>query len=727
MEVKQSTCNYCSIACNLDFHVEDNTIKRVTPTVDYPVNRGFCCVKGLNLDKQNTRFLNPVRPLMRNAKGEFEQITWEEAFQAFATKIKAIQAKYGQKSVAFISTGQLLTEEMALLGHIARDFLGIDGDGNTRLCMATSVVAHKQSFGFDAPPYTLKDLELTDTMIFIGANPVVAHPILWGRARKNKHAKVIVIDPRRSETAFNAHLYLPIRPKTDITLLYTLAHVLIEKDWLDHDYIEKHTEHFDTFKEGVKDYTLDKVEAVTGISAGQVEELAKLIHKGKAVSFWWTMGVNQGYQAVRTAQAIINLALMTGNIGRPGTGPNSITGQCNALGSRLFSNTTGLYGGGEYTDPVRRQVVAKALHMDESQLPTAPSMPYSKIIEGINKGEIKGLWIACTNPISSWINNEEFVSAAKKLEFFVVQDIYADTETVQYCHLLLPSTSGLKKEGCIINTERRISAVQPVIKKEGEEKTDYDILLGIGQALGMGKLLDDWRSPREAFETIKRCTKGAPSDITGVTLESIRQSRGVQWPLSEGTQLKEDERRLFEDGHFFTPSGKAQFVFEQVAMPPDAVIQTKDYPYIFNTGRGLVGQWHTLTRTREIPHVTAIAAAEPYLEINPSLARKLDILDTQWITLHSKTGVSRKFRARISDNVPEDQLFAPLHFAETNAVLPSIFDPYSKQPSYKLVAVNIEKTDKAQSPGYLEQKTLAKLSQLHHGKPLEGKKGGVMR
>ena len=727
MEVKQSTCNYCLIACNLDFHIEDNTIKRVTPTIDYPVNRGFCCVKGLNLDKQNTRFPNPVLPLLKNEKGEMEQISWEEAFKAFATKIKGIQEKYGQKSVAFISTGQLLTEEMALLGHIARDFLGIDGDGNTRLCMATSVVAHKQSFGFDAPPFTMNDLELTDTMIFIGANPVVAHPILWGRARKNTQAKIVVIDPRRSETAYNAHLYLPVRPKTDLTLLYTLANVLIEKDWIDHDYIKKYTEHFDSFKEGVSQYTLDKVETITGISASQVEALAKMIHEGKAVSFWWTMGVNQGYQAVRTAQAIINLALMTGNIGKPGTGPNSITGQCNALGSRLFSNTTGLYGGGEYTDPVRRKVVADALHMEEAQLPTKPSIPYSKIIEGINKGEIKGLWIACTNPVSSWINNEDFVSAAKKLEFFVVQDIYADTETVDYCHLLLPSTSALKKEGCIINMERRISAVTPVLKKEEEEKTDFEILLGIGEALGMGKLLDDWRTPREVFETIKRCTKGAPSDITGVTFEAIRHSRGVQWPLKEGEVLKADERRLFEDGHFFTPSGKAQFVFEEVVRPPEEVIPSEDYPYLLNTGRGLVGQWHTLTRTREIPHVTAIAADEPYIEINPALARKLDIGDTDWVLLHSKTGVTRKFRARISDNVQEDHLFAPMHFKEANAVLPSIFDPYSKQPSYKLVAVNIEKADKQGPAAYLDQKTLARISQLHHGKPLEGKKGGVMR
>lgn len=689
MEVKQSTCNYCSIACNLDFYVEDNTINRVRPTKDYPVNQGFCCVKGLNLDKQNTIFQNPVLPLMKNEKGEFEQISWDKAFELFATKIKEIQEKYGQKSVAFISTGQLLTEEMALLGHIARDYLGIDGDGNTRLCMATSVVAHKQSFGFDAPPYTLEDLELTDTMIFIGANPVVAHPILWGRAAKNRKATIVVIDPRKSETVGHANLWLPVKPKTDLTLLYTLANVLIEKGWIDREYIDKHTEHFDEFKEFVKKYTLDKVEDETGISAGKVKELAEMIHNSKRVSFWWTMGVNQSYQAVRTAQAIINLALMTGNIGKPGTGANSITGQCNALGSRLFSNTTGLYGGGEYTNEARRKVVADALGMDPADLPTAPSISYDQIVEGINRGEIKGLWIACTNPTSSWINNERFIEAAKKLEFFVVQDIYADTETTKLCHLLLPSTSGLKKQGSIINTERRISAVTPVLKKEGEEKTDYDILLGIGKALGMGKLLEGWETPKDAFEMIKNCTKGAPSDITGVTYEGITHSKGIQWPFKAGETLKSDQRRLFEDGHYFTPSGKAQFIFEEVAKAP---YQTSpEFPYLLNTGRATAGQWHTLTRTREIPAVYSITPHEAYVEIHPVLAGRLDVKDKDLVEVHSETGVKRIFRARLTDKVMEDHLFAPMHYPEANALLPYSFDPYSKEPSYKLVAVNIKK------------------------------------
>ena len=219
MKVIQSTCNYCSIACNLDFHVEDNHIVKVVPTAGYPVNNGFCCIKGLNLDKQNTKYNNPVLPLIRDEEGNMNQISWNEACKYFAKRIKEIQEQYGKESVAFISTGQLATEEMALIGHIGRNYLGGNGDGNTRLCMATSVVAYKQSFGFDAPPYTLHDLEVSDVIIFIGANPVVAHPILWGRVKNNPGAKIITIDPRRSETACNSDIWIDITPKT--CLLYT--------------------------------------------------------------------------------------------------------------------------------------------------------------------------------------------------------------------------------------------------------------------------------------------------------------------------------------------------------------------------------------------------------------------------------------------------------------------------------------------------------------------------
>ena len=692
MKVVRSTCNYCSIACNFDFHVEDDGfIQRVKPAKDYPVNRGFCCVKGLNLDKQNTIYENPVLPLLRNEKGELEHISWDKAFNIFAERVKKIQDEYGKESFAFLSTGQLCTEEMALAGHIGRTFLGGNGDGNTRLCMATAVVAYKQSFGFDSPPYTFEDLELSDVMIFIGCNPVVAHPILWSRVIKNrnKDKKIISIDPRRTETVTNSDMWIDLKPKSDLRLLYTLSNVLIEEGWIDEEFIKNSTEDFEGFKNHVKKYDVNDVEEYTGISKGRVLELAKIIHEGKRVSFWWTMGVNQGYQAVRTAQAVINLALMTGNIGRPGTGANSITGQCNAMGSRLFSNTTGLYGGGEYTDKARRKVVAKALGIDEEMLPKKPTIPYNAIIEGINNGTIKALWVLATNPVASWINSLEFKKAAEKLEFLAVQDIYSDTETCKYAHLILPSTNGLKKEGVLINTERRLSKIQPVLEKKKDELSDYDILLGIGNALGMGSLLDKWKTPKDAFEVLKECTRNMPCDITGVSYDMLKDSKGIQWPFKEGDDIEKEERRLFEDKKFYTPNKKAKFIYEDIMSPPFE--QNEEYPYILNTGRGTVGQWHTQTRTREISDVEAIIMKEGYINLNTDLAEELDIKENDMVKVSSPNGVSNKFLVKLSRTVKKDQLYAPMHYIEANSILPSIFDTYSKEPNYKYGPVKIEK------------------------------------
>ncbi|MDK0694416.1 MAG: nitrate reductase [Clostridium perfringens] len=688
----QSTCNYCALACNLDFYTEDGKIKRVVPTPHYPVNKGFSCIKGLNLDKQCTKFNGSKKPLLKMKDGERKAIEWKEAFDLFASKMTAIQEKYGKESVAYISTGQLPTEEMALLGHVGRSYMGINGDGNTRLCMASAVVAYKQSFGFDAPPYTLKDLELSDTIFFIGANPVIAHPIAWGRVRKNKDAKIITIDPRKSETAMNSDMWIDIKTKGDLALFYTLANVLIEKGWIDQDYINNYTEGFEDFKAHVKKYTLEDVEERTGISKMRVLELAKIIHEGKRVSFWWTMGVNQSYEAVRTAQAIINLALITGNMGREGTGANSLTGQCNAMGSRMFSNTTALYGGGEYNNKERRKVVADILGMDENMLPTKPTLDYEQIIKGINKGEIKGLWVVCTNPRHSFTNNEEFKKAMKNLDFFVVQDIYEDTDSSKECDLYLPSVPAIKKEGFLINTERRLSALVPVLEKEEDELSDYEILLGIGEALGMGSLLDKWRTPEDAFKLLRECSKGMPCDITGVSYERLRDSKGIQWPCREGEELESDERRLFEDGKYYTPSGKAKLIFEDVTENPNAT--NEEFPFNLNTGRGTVGQWHTHTRTREIQAVTNIVPQKAYVDINRKDAERLDIKENDEVLIHSSNGHKSKFIARLTDNLKEKTLYAPIHYIETNLLTPSVFDPYSKEPSYKTVQVNIEKVRK---------------------------------
>lgn len=689
MKKIQSTCNYCAIDCNLDFYVEDGRIRKVVPTKGYPVNDGFCCIKGLSLDKQLTVKKPSPLPKIRQADGSMKEVPWEEGFQYVADKLRELQEKYGTESVAGISTGQLTMEEFALFGHVMRNYLKTNVDGNTRLCMATAVVAHKQSYGFDAPGYTLKDLELSDTIILIGANPVVTHPIVWGKIKENHSKKLIVIDPRKSESARNADYWYGLKHKSDLYLYYAIANLLIEKDYLDKKYIEAHTERFREFKAFVKDYTLNRAAEVTGLSEGQILELVELIHTGKRVSFWWTMGVNQGYEAVRTAQAVINLALMTGNIGRPGTGANSITGQCNAMGSRAYSNTAVLYAGGDFTDPARRAKVAKVLGVEESVLAEKPTKTYNQIIEGINAGEIKGLWILCTNPRHSWTNNETFAQAVKKLELYVVQDIYDTIESAEGATVFFPVVSGMKKEGTYINLERRLSAMRQVLPREENEISDYEAILGVGKALGMGNLLRGWETPKDCFALMKDCSRGMPCDITGVKWEELENSHGIQWPFREGEKLQEDQRRLYEDGQFFTPSKKAQFIFEKPLENP--MPTTEEFPFVFNTGRGSVGQWHTQSRTKEVKFVEDVSLKKAYLYMNPEIAKSHGVKENDRICVYSANGQNADFTVKITDNVREDELYAPIHYIECNKLTPSIYDSYSKEPSYKSAAVRFVK------------------------------------
>eukprot|EP00112_Aurelia_sp_Birch-Aquarium-sp1_P002625 Seg12921.2 transcript_id=Seg12921.2/GoldUCD/mRNA.D3Y31 product="Nitrate reductase" protein_id=Seg12921.2/GoldUCD/D3Y31 len=379
-------CGFCSTGCSLNIHLKEKEAVNLTPDTDYPVNIGMACPKGWEALEPLKASDRATVPLFREKRGgNAKAISWKEALSTFTSRFKEIQDKHGKESLAFISTGQIPTEEMAFLGSLAKFGMGIkDGDGNTRQCMATSVVAYKQSFGFDAPPYTYQDFEDSDVIILIGSNLCITHPIMWQRVERNKNnPEIVVVDPRTTETAIASTQHYPILPKSDLVFFYGIAHILIKNGWIDETYISNHTDEFDAFAEHVEKYNPEHVAELTKISAEQLHKLAETIHEGKKVSFWWTMGVNQGHESTRTAQAIINLALMTGNIGRPGTGANSITGQCNAMGSRLFSNTTNLLGGHDFANQEHRDKVASLLDIDESVIPHAPSRAYDQIIESI--------------------------------------------------------------------------------------------------------------------------------------------------------------------------------------------------------------------------------------------------------------------------------------------------------------------------------------------------------
>ncbi|MBQ1311086.1 MAG: molybdopterin oxidoreductase family protein [Blautia sp.] len=693
MRKVQSTCNFCAIDCNLDFYVEDGRIVKTVPTKGYPVNDGFSCIKGLSLGKQQTTVKPNALPKIRQEDGSFKEVSWEEGFRHAADKIRELQEKYGRESVAGISTGQLTLEEFAIFGHVMRNFLQTNVDGNTRLCMASAAVAHKGTLGYDAPGFTLNDFELSDTIIFIGSNPVVAHPIIWQRVRNNRlpDRKIIVIDPRRSETARNADYHYPIRWRSDLTLMYTLSNLIIEKDYVDHAFVDRHTENYEDFREFVKAFTLDRGSEATGLSKEQILELVELIHRGKAVSFWWTMGVNQGYEAVRTAQSIMNLAFLTGNVGKPGTGGNSITGQCNAMGSRLFSNTTCLFAGGDFADEAERKRIADIVGITPDLIAKKPTIPYNKIIEGINAGEIRGLWILCTNPRHSWTNNETFASAARKLELFIVQDIYDTIESAEDCTVYFPVVPGLKKEGTYINLERRLSPMRKVLERGENEISDYECILGVAKALGMGDAISKWETPRQCFDLLRECSRGKGCDFTGVHWDDLTDSHGRQWPYPEGreAEFSDEERRLYADGHFFTPSGRARFVFEEPLENPIPV--TEEFPLVYNTGRGTVGQWHTQSRTREVKFVEDVSLKKAYIYVNTALAAEKGIREMDRVRVCSSNGQSAVFVAKITDNVQYGEVFAPIHYIECNKLTPSSYDKYSREPNYKGGTCRIEK------------------------------------
>jgi assimilatory nitrate reductase catalytic subunit len=666
-----------------------NGASLVTATPDYPVNYGAACPKGWEAVRVLNAADRATEPLLRTASGQFRPVSWAEALREFVTRVRAIQRRYGPASMAFLGTGQLTTEELAFLGSLTKFGMGmLHGDGNTRQCMASAVVAYKEAFGFDAPPYTYADLELSDLLVFVGANPCIAHPILWQRvANRTKQAKIVVIDPRLTETAAQATLHVPIRPKTDIILFYGLARLLIEHGWIDREYIEQHTTNFDAFARFVQPFVEERVCEQTGVSADVLHTLAQWIHEAAAASFWWTMGVNQSHQGVRTAQAIINVALMTGNLGRPGTGANSITGQCNAMGSRLFSNTTNLLGGHDFGNPEHRAKVARVLQIPPSCIPQQPSWHYHRILEEIIRGNIRGLWVVCTNPAHSWINQRLCHEVLSRLELLVVQDMYRTTETAQCAHLLLPAAGWGEKTGTFINSERRIGLVRPVATPPGAALADFVIFQRVAEAWGCADMFRHWKTPEDVFRVLQQLTAGQPCDITGIRgYEHLESVGGIQWPYPEGCQDERNHRRLFEDGTFYHSDGRARFCFEEPSRLPEPT--DEHYPFLLNSGRGSASQWHTQTRTAKSPILRKLAPQRLIVEIHPQDAKRLGIQSYDLVEIASRRA-SIHGVAFITSTVPPGTVFLPMHYPEVNRLTPSVFDPYSHQPAYKACAVRV--------------------------------------
>ena len=464
-------------------------------------------------------------------------------------------------------------------------------------------------------------------------------------------------------------------------MLYALAHCVIRDGRTDEKSISN-TEGYEEFAAFVKDYSPESVSEKTGMSAEEIEALAVTVSEpGKRVSWWWTMGVNQSHEGVRTAQAMINLALITGNIGKPGTGANSITGQCNAMGSRLFSNTTSLGGGHDFANAEHRAKVADRLGIPVANIPSESSLAYDQILAAAEEGKIKGLWIVATNPFHSWIDSGRLAKLREKLEFLVVQDMYHSTESARVADLVLPAAGWGEKQGCFINSERRIGTTKVVRKAPGIALSDFRIFRLIANAWGCGEMFAEWTDPEAAFRILRDLSKDRPCDITGIEgYEQIDELGGIQWPYPAGAPPLDQERRLFEDGKFFTPNGKAKMFFS----PPAALPEPTDeaYPFTLLTGRGTSSQWHTQSRTGKSDILSKLAPSQAYVEIHPEDASELGLKNGGTASVRSRRG-RMVVKVYIAPTVQRGQIFIPMHYPEVNQLTHSAFDPHSRQPNYK--------------------------------------------
>ena len=688
----KTTCGYCSVGCGMLIGVRDGQAVSVKGDPEHPVNEGKLCPKGLSEHYTIATDGRAQHPLIRTWRGN-KRIGWDEALDTFVRRVGDIQQNHGKDAFAVLSTGQLVAEEFYTLGKLVQLGLGTKNyDGNTTLCMASAAAGYKRSFGSDGPPGCYDDLERADTVVLIGANIADNHPILAYRLFKNRdrnpNHKLIVIDPRATKTAMVADLFLPIRPRTDVHLLNGVARVLLDEGWVDRAYIEKHTSGFEALEENLSRYDLAYTAKITGLSEGAVYEFARSIGKGGSTLFAWTMGVNHSTQGTETVNVICNLAMLSGNVGKVGGAPFSITGQCNAMGSREMSFTSALPGYRKFEKQEDREELARLWQVAENRIPTQRGMAYPDIIQGVLDGRIKGLWIVATNPLVSYPDQARLRKALAQLDFLVVQDGYHPTPTSELAHLFLPAAIWGEKEGVYTNSERRVSKVNAAVKPPGEARSDFDIFLGLAEKLGVKReLFPGWIGPRDAFEEWRKVSRGRLCDYSAMSYELLDET-SVQWPYSlDDARDPRDYVRLYEDGGYRSDDGKARFFAVKSERPPEE--PCPEYPYMLNTGR-TVEHWHTRTKTARVP-ILERSAPDAWLEINPKDAEKLGLVNHDWVAVESRRGKVERVRARVTSIVAPGQVFMPFHYAETNAnnLTLDAACPISREPNFKQAAVRI--------------------------------------
>lgn len=697
----KSTCCYCGVGCGVIIKTENDKIVDVQGDPKHPANFGRLCTKGSTLHltaKLDARALYPELRSSRNAPRQ--RATWDESLDFVVDKFADTIAKHGPDSVAFYISGQLLTEDYYVFNKLAKGLIGTNNvDTNSRLCMSSAVTGYKTTLGADAPPACYEDIDHTECLFIAGSNTAFAHPIIFRRIEdakaKNPNMKVVVVDPRRTDTAQFADLHLAILPGTDVALFNGLLHVMLWEGLLDMDYIRQHTEGFEALKETVREYTPKMVSDICGIREKDIIQAAKWFGTGPTLSMY-CMGLNQSVHGTDKNAALINLHLATGHIGKPGAGPFSLTGQPNAMGGREVGGMANLLSAHrDLANPEHRAEIAKFWGVDD--VPATAGKTAVEMFEAVKKGEIKAIWIACTNPAQSMPDLNNVLEALNTAELVVLQDAFNNTDSNQYADVIFPATTWGEKEGTVTNSERRITRVQNASVIPGEARNDWAIVVDFAQRLekklGKNKTLFNYSTPESVFNEHRESTRGRDLDITGLSYQILEQQGPQQWPFKEGAST--GEARLYTDGVFQKPNGKAQFhnaVYKGTSDKTDA-----RHPLHLLTGR-LRDQWHGMSRTGTIAQLYN-HVEDPVISMNQDDMTRRSLKNGDIVKLSNKRG-KLNIRVQQSDEVKPAETFIPMHWGSqfmnglgVNALMPSAFDKTSKQPELKHTAVKIEKID----------------------------------
>ncbi len=725
MAETRSTCPYCGVGCGVIIESDGAQITGVRGDPEHPANFGRLCSKGSTLHLTaaapvtlQQRLLAPMHRAQRGAAPQ--RVGWNEALSLATDRFEDVLRRHGPDAVGFYLSGQLLTEDYYVFNKLAKGLVGTNNvDTNSRLCMSSAVAGYKATLGADAPPACYDDLAQARTLFIAGSNTAWAHPILMRRIEDAKRAnpalRLIVVDPRRTETAQLADLHLPLLPGTDVALFHGLLHLMLWDGLTDNAWIAAHTSGFDALRNRVREYTPRETARITGLREQDILTAARWFAgldgqdgpsgpRAPTLSLY-CQGLNQSRNGTAKNAALINLHLATGQIGKPGAGPFSLTGQPNAMGGREVGGLSNLLSAHrDLANPGHRAEVARLWGLED--VPWRPGKTAVEMFEAAADGEIKALWIACTNPAQSLPDQATVRRALQQAEFVVVQEAFKDTATAAFADLLLPAATWGEKEGTVTNSERRISRVRPAVAAPGEARTDFSIATEFAQRLE-GRLrpnkpsLFAYAGPEAAWNEHRESTRGRDLDITGLSWAMLEAQGPQQWPLPEGAA--QGRARLYEDGVFPTADGKAKFAdlpYEGVAEPRDG-----RFPFSLNTGR-LRDQWHGMSRTgvlgRLFGHVP-----EPAVELNPQEMARLKLAEGDLVYVTSRRGAI-VLPAAASEAIPLTQAYVPMHWgsefvsgrssrgeplAGVNALTSPAFCPISKQPELKHAAVKLLKAE----------------------------------